>query len=137
MHTKSFWNAVKTFVSHKGAISNENRIIKAQKKGKIKVRESENELKIDANELIKADETLVELFNNHYINMHTEKTSRLAPTCIGKTENLNLDKSTVLDIIGKYKDHPYITKIKELGINKISFEFLKATMEDSTKLLGN
>ena len=69
--------------------------------------------------------------------MHTEKTSRLAPTCIGKTENLNLDKSTVLDIIGKYKDHPYITKIKELGINKISFEFLKATMEDSTKLLGN
>ena len=50
-------------MSHKGAISNENRIIKAQKKGKIKVRESENELKIDANELIKADETLVELFN--------------------------------------------------------------------------
>ena len=39
-------------MSNKGAISNENKIIKVQKKEKIKIRESENELHIDANELI-------------------------------------------------------------------------------------
>ena len=36
-HSKSFWNAFTPFVSNKGAISNENIIIKAQKKVKIKV----------------------------------------------------------------------------------------------------
>ena len=34
-HSKSFWNAAKPFVSNKGAISNENIIIKAQKEEKI------------------------------------------------------------------------------------------------------
>ena len=80
-------------MSNKGAISNEN-IINTQKEEKIKVKNLENELHTDANELIK--------------------------DCIGNPENPNLDKSTVLDIINKYKDHPSITKIKELCINKTS-----------------
>ena len=133
-HSKSFWNAVKPFVSNKGAISNENIIIKAQKEEKIKVKGLENEIHIDANELIKDDKILVELFNNHYLNI-VEKTSGLAPNCIGYPENPNLDKSTVLDIINKYKDHPSITKIKELGINKTSFEFPEATTEDINKII--
>ena len=37
-HSKSFWNAAKYFVSNKGAISNENIIIKAQKEEKIKLK---------------------------------------------------------------------------------------------------
>ena len=36
-HTKLFWNAVKPSVSNKGAISNGNIIIKAQKEEKLKV----------------------------------------------------------------------------------------------------
>ena len=79
-------------MSNKGAISNENIIIKAQKEEKIKVKDLENELHIDANEQIKDDKILVELFNNHYINT-VEKTSGLAPNCIGNPENTNLDKS--------------------------------------------
>ena len=43
----------------KGAISNENIVIKAQKKQKIKVKGLENQIHIDANELIKDDKTLV------------------------------------------------------------------------------
>ena len=46
----------------------------------------------------------VEIFNNHYINI-VEKTSGLAPNCIGNPENQNLDKSTVLDIINKYNQN--------------------------------
>ena len=39
----------------------------------------------------KDNETFVQLFNNHYMNMYIEKTSRLAPNCIGNPENPNLD----------------------------------------------
>ena len=121
-------------MSNKGAISNKNIIIKAQKQEKIKVKDLENELHIDANELIKDDKILVELFNNHCIHI-VEKTSGLAPNCIGNPKNPNLDKSAVLDIINKYRDHPNITKIKDLCINKTSFEFPEATTEDINKII--
>ena len=65
---------------------------------KMKVTGLENETKIEANELIKDDKVLVALLNDHYIDM-VEKTSRLAPNCIGNPENSNLDKSTTIDIM--------------------------------------
>ena len=133
-HSKSFWNAVNPFVTNKSAISNENIIIKTQKEEKIKVKDLKNEPHIDANELIKEDKILVELFNNHYINI-MEKTSGLAPNCNGNLENPHLDKSTVFDIINKYKDHLLITKIKDLGINKTFSEFIEATTEDIKKII--
>ena len=76
----------------------------------------------------------MELFNNHYIHI-LEKTSGIAPKCIGNPGNPNLDESTVVDIINKYKYHPSTTKIKELDINKTSFEFPEATMEDINKTI--
>ena len=68
-------------MSNKGVISNENIIIKVQKEEKIKVKGLENEIHIDANELIKDTKILVELFNNHYINI-VEKTFGLVPNQI-------------------------------------------------------
>ena len=65
---------------------------------KMKVTGLENETHIEANELIKDDKGLVALLSDHYIDM-VEKTSRLAPNCIGNPENSNLDKSTAIDII--------------------------------------
>ena len=44
-----------------------NIIIKAQKEEKTKVKDLENKIHIDANELM-IDEILVELFNDHFIN---------------------------------------------------------------------
>ena len=132
-YTKSFWNAVKPFVQNKDPASNENIIIKAQNEEIIKAKDSKNELHIDANKLIKDDKILVELFYNHYINI-VEKISGLAPNCIGNPENPRLDKSAVLDIINKYKDHPSITKIKDLSINKTAFEFPEGTTEDINKI---
>ena len=38
-------------------------------------------------------------------------------------------------MINKYKDHPNITKIKDLGVNKTYFEFSEATMEDINKFI--
>ena len=132
-YTKSFWNAVKPFVQNKDPVSNENIIIKAQNEEIIKAKDSKNELHIDANKLIKDDKILVELFYNHYINI-VEKISGLAPNCIGNPENPRLDKSAVLVIINKYKDHPSIAKIKDLSINKTAFEFPEDTTEDINKI---
>ena len=44
-----------------------NIIIKAQKEEKTKVKDLENKIHIDANELM-IDEILVEIFNDHFIN---------------------------------------------------------------------
>jgi len=121
-------------MTNKGAISNENIVIKNQKDESIKVKGNENEILIEANELIKDDNILVELFNKHYINI-VEKTSGNAPSCIRNPENPMLDKSTVLEIVQKYKDHPSILKIKELNIDMNSFDFPEATTEDINKII--
>ena len=78
-------------MSNKDPISSEDIIIKAQNEEKIKVKSWGNEKHIDAYKLIKEEKILVKLFSNHYINI-VEKTSRLAPNCIGNPENPNLDK---------------------------------------------
>ena len=80
------WNAVKHFLSNKDAISIENVIVKAQIEEKVAVKSLENEIHIDANQLVKYDEILVELFNNRYVNI-VEKTSGLGPNCICNQEN--------------------------------------------------
>ena len=51
-------------------------LVKPQKEEKLKVKGLENEIHIDANELLEDDKILVELFNNHYINI-VDKTSGL------------------------------------------------------------
>ena len=63
------WNAVKHFLSNKDAISSKNVIVKAQKEEKVAVKSLENEIHIDANQLVKYHEILVELFNNRYVNL--------------------------------------------------------------------
>ena len=65
---------------------------------------------INANELIKDDKILGELFNNRYVNI-VKKASGLSPNCIGNSENPNLDISAGLDVINEYKDHPNRVRI--------------------------
>ena len=74
------------------------------------------------------------MFNNHYINI-VEKSSGSAPKTIGDSSNPNNDKSTVLNIISAYKNHPSIIKIKECSINSIPFDFPKPTVEDISLII--
>ena len=92
----------------------------------INIKGSETGIHIEANELITEEKVLVEMFYKHYINI-VEKTSGLAPKCIGNQENPALDKVTVEQIISQYEKHPSILKIKELKNNENSFDFTKAT----------
>lgn len=134
--SKPFWNAVKPFMTNKGVISNESIVIKAKDTENVKVKNSQKEVQVKANELIKDENVLVEMFNKHYINI-VEKTSGEAPKCIGNPANPALDKETVKEIINKYKDHPSVLKIKDLKFNETSFEFPKATPEEINKIIKN
>ena len=62
-HSKLFFLMMSNFLCQ----IKSNIIIKAQKEEKTKVKDLENKIHIDANELM-IDEILVELFNDHFIN---------------------------------------------------------------------
>lgn len=60
---------------------------------------------------IRYENVLVWMFNNHYINI-VEKWSESALKSIGSLPNPNQDRSTILDVIEYYRNHPSIMQIK-------------------------
>ena len=124
---KQFWNTFKPFISSKGTLSDDNIIIEAQEDSTVNIKGG-YQISLQAKDEIRDEKILVEMFNNHYINI-VEKSSGSAPKSIGDSSNPNNDKSTVLNIISAYKSHPSIIKIKECSINSIPFDFPKPTVE--------
>ena len=98
------------------------------------MKDSDTDIRIEGNELIKGEKVLVEIFNKYCINI-VGKTSGLAQKCIGNLKNTALDKETVKKIIRQYERHPSILKIKELKNNENFFDFPKATTEEINGLL--
>ena len=77
--------------------------------------------------LIQNDErkSLVETFNKHYINI-VEKSSEMKPVNIAVMYNIYDNDTAVNAIIEAYKNHPSVTKIKEIiekNTTKRSFKF--------------
>ena len=70
--SKSFWKTVKPFISTKGTLSNDNIIIEASSDSTINIKGG-NPVSIKAKDEIRNENVLVEMFNNHYINI-VEKT---------------------------------------------------------------
>ena len=91
-------------------------------------------ISIKAKNQIRHEKVLVEMFNNHYINI-VENTSGLTPKSIGISSNTDHDKSTVKEIIESYKNHPSIIKIKECSINLTRFDFPKPTAADISLII--
>ena len=111
---KEFWNLVKPFLTNKGTFSNDFITIK------------------DKDRFVDDEGKLVELFNNHYINI-VEKTSGKPPeNCFGNYEN-NAD--IVNAIIKKYENHPSILKINENFTPTSTFQLPRAEVSDINKLL--
>ena len=75
--SKSFWNAVKPFISSKGNLSNDNIIIEAPNDNTLTIKGG-NVVSIIAKDEIRDEKILVEVSNNHYINI-VEKSSGSAP----------------------------------------------------------
>ena len=88
---------------------------------------------IKANELVKNENVLVKMFNQHYINL--TNSSGKAPNCLGNPLNPDLDTTTVLEIIKRYANHPSIVKIKNSFSDVGLFGFPEPLTENINAIL--
>ena len=94
-----------------GILSNYNIIIEATN-GTTVIIKGGNLVSIKAKDEMRDEKILVEMFNNHYINI-VKKSSVSDSKSIGNPSDPDHDKCTVQNIIQCYKNHPSIIKIKE------------------------
>ena len=116
MTNKEFWKVMKPVLTNKGIISSD--VIILEENG----------------ELISDESKLVEIFNNHYINI-VETTMGSPPTSLGDPSDPNMD--TVRSIIDKFADHPIIVKIRDNKPSIGSFSLPLATEEEINNILKN
>ena len=85
-------------------------------------------------ELISDESKLVDIFNNHYINI-VESTTGTPPTSIGDPSDPNRDRDTVKEIIDKF-DRPIIVKYVKISLTRALELFLYHWLlrKKSTKL---
>ena len=103
--------------------------IEVEKNEKIEVKGLHEKADIRTKDLINDEKILVEMFNKHYINI-VQKTSGLAPKNLGNPLDSKLDEKAICEIIENYRNHPSISKIKEIVKEKPIFEIPEATIED-------
>ena len=130
---KSFWNTVEPFISNKGTLSNGNIIIESADDITLKVKNGDL-VSIKAKDEIRDEHILVEMFNNHYINI-AEKSSGIAPNSIGNPMDPKQDKNTVEKIIQHYKNHPSVKKTKNNFLNSKPFDFPEPTVKDINTII--
>ena len=87
MTSKKFWHTVKPFLTNNGCISND--FIGIENEG----------------DLISNESELVELFNEHYINI-VEKSCGKKPLSQGNSSDVPQDEMTIREIISVYSNHP-------------------------------
>ena len=111
---RTFWNTVRPFITNEGTISDENIKIKAEENQNIKIKnKNRNKLiSIKTNDCIKDESVLVEMFNNHHINI-VEKTSGIAPESLGDSSMPDNDEETVNKILKHYENHPSVSKCNQ------------------------
>ena len=69
MSNKLFWNTVKPFMTNKGIISDDKIIIESENDVKIELKGRNEIIDVNAGDIINNEETLVEMFNKHYVNI--------------------------------------------------------------------
>ena len=119
MNNKEFWKIMKPALTNKGIIGSD--VIILEENG----------------ELISDESKLVEIFNNHYINI-VESTMGKPPVSLGDPSDPERDSDTVRDIITKFADHPSIRKIRENNAEpafSTPFSLPQSTKEEINKIL--
>ena len=118
---KSFWKFIKPFLQNKSC-------------------HAQNDIMLIQNdEIITEEKDLVEIFNKHYINI-VEKSSGIKPVNVAMMHNICDNDTAINVIIEAYKNHPSVTKIKEIiekNTTKRSFKFDSVTKPYITTLLKN
>ena len=134
--SQTFWNTVRPCMANKGTISDENIKIKVEEYQNIKIKnKNKNELvSIKTNDCIKSESVLVEMFNNHYINI-VEKTSGTTPESLGDSSLPENDEESVKKTLKHYENHPSASKIKCNQNETLNFDFPVAKGEDMNKII--
>ena len=96
--SKSFWNTVKPFITHKGIQTNDNMTTEVEKNEQIEVKGLHEKVDIRTKDLIKDEKILVEMFNKHYINI-AEKASGIAPKVLGNPLDPKVDENLFLKLL--------------------------------------
>ena len=104
--SKSFWNTVKPFISHKGIQTNENIAIQIEKNEQIEVKGLYEKVDARTKDLINDDKILLEMFNKHYIDI-VEKTSGISPNNLGNPLDPKFNEKIIGKTIENYRNHPY------------------------------
>ena len=108
MSSKTFWRTVKPFLFNNGCTT--KYFINIENDGNLTNNEQE----------------LVELFNNHFINI-VEKSSGKKLESLGNSSDASQDEMTVKEIISVYSNHPSIRKIENLCVPENTFDLPRDT----------
>ena len=113
MTNKEFWKVMKPALTNKGIISSDAIILE------------------ENGELVSDESRLVEIFNDHYINI-VESTMGAPPVSLGNPSDPNLDSETVKVILDRFRDNPIISKIRSAKNDTTteSFSLPNATKEE-------
>ena len=98
---KVFWSMMKSFLTSKGHINEEEIILKCD------------------NETITENSLLAEMLNSHYINI-VEKTSGKKPSNFARGNNVSDTRQAIDLIFQSYLDHSSMNPIKTTSKNQIS-----------------
>ena len=106
-------NTVRPFITNKGTISDENIKIKAEENQNIKTKNKNKSklVSIKTNGLAKDESVLVEMFNNHYVNI-AQKSSGIPPESLGDSPLPEDYEETVNEILKHHENHAIFSKIK-------------------------
>ena len=90
-------------------------------------------ISIKTNDCIKDKSILVEMFNNHDINV-VEKTSGIVPESLGDSSLSENDEETLNKILKHYENHSSVSKIKCSQNETLNFDFPTAKVEDINQI---
>ena len=118
---------------NKGTLSNDSIIIESAEDITIKVKNGVL-ISIKAKDEIRDEKILVEMLNNHYINI-VEKSSGTASKSIGDPLDPKQDSDTVHKIIQHYQNHPSIIRIKNNVTTSKPFGFPEPIVKDINSII--
>ena len=113
---KKFWNTIKPFLTNKGHISSNDIVL------------------IEKDSIITEEKKLVELFNNHYINI-VQNSSGMKPELI--CQSFPVKARCVEEIISNFQTHPSIQCIRRenTSLDKEPISFALTTAESVAKIV--
>ena len=98
-------------MTNKGILTDDKIVIGSENDVKIKSKVKNSVLDIKRRDFINEEEILVEMFNNHYVNI-VENLNGVAQIELGTPLDPNLDWDTIEKILNFYENHPSITETK-------------------------